>query len=74
MNQSAEGRTMRNDQSNNGIHIALRLRRLITAELVSGVAILTGTAGVSVGHCWWIRNLDPAVHKTKIDVSSTIFC
>ena len=61
MNQSVhvEGRTMRNDQSNNGIHIALRLRRLITAELVSGVAILTGTAGVSVGHCKWIRNLDP---------------
>ena len=61
MNQSVyvEGRTMRNDQSNNGIHIALRLQRLITAELVSGVAILTGTAGVSVGHCKWIRNLDP---------------
>ena len=75
MNQSVnvERSAMRNDQSNNGIHIALRLRRLITAELVSGVAILTGTAGVSVGHCRWIRNLDSAVHKTKIDISSTIF-
>ena len=61
-------------QNRNLGHGRGRLQRLITAELVSGVSILTGTAGVSVGHCRWISNLDPAVHKTEIDVSSTIFC
>ncbi len=47
---------MRNEQSNNGIHISLQMRRLVASELVRCVGYLSGADGARFRRCDWVRN------------------
>ena len=49
-------RSMRSEQSNNGIHLSFRLRRLLSAELVKSVGCLSGTVGSRFARCDWLKN------------------
>jgi alkylated DNA repair dioxygenase AlkB len=46
-----------NEQSNNGIHLSIHMRRLISDELVRSVGFLSGKAGPRFGRCNWLRNV-----------------
>ena len=45
------------DQSNNGIHLSVHMRRLISDELVRSVGFLSGKVGPRFGRCIWLRNV-----------------
>ena len=52
-------RSMRNEQSNNGIHLSSHMRRLISSELVRSVGFLAGAGGPRFRMCDWLRNVGP---------------
>ena len=45
---------MRNSRSNNGIHICLTMRRLITTEVVRSVGYLSGSRHEKYRNCKWL--------------------
>ena len=49
--------SMKNKQSNNGIHISLQMRCLISTELVKGVGFLTRANGARYRECMWKQNV-----------------
>ena len=49
--------SVEDEQSNNGIHITLQMRRLISDELVRSVGFLTGARGARFRDCKWMRNV-----------------
>ena len=48
---------MRNEQSNNGIHLSHRLKRIVSSELVRAVGLLSRARGPRFRQCMWLRNV-----------------
>ena len=50
-------RAIVSEQSNNGIHISLHMRKIISSELVRGIGYIIGAGGFKFRECRWMRNL-----------------